>query len=240
MAVTLSEAIAPLTPGSKVPVEWRGLTFNATVRRSKRARRAKLRILDGELEVVLPVKAPIRAATDLLSLHEDWAYRFLQKSARPRPKSLSFQGSPLGIQRVDGLSCAQLTSNVLFIPGEWTMSDLQRWARAESARIYREVIERRSREMGLVPKQVQFRDQRSKWGACSSTGTVTFNWRVIMAPPEVLDYLVVHELAHLKELNHSDRFWAIVEQHCPDHRRLRRWLKQNGYALQWPDTIPTT
>ncbi len=97
----------------------------------------------------------------------------------------------------------------------------------------------RSREMGLAPSRVSIRDQKTKWGACTSRGTVTLNWRLVMAPPEVLDYVVVHELAHLAELNHSPRFWAIVERHCPDWKRHRDWLKANGWRLQSLPALPS-
>lgn len=93
-------------------------------------------------------------------------------------------------------------------------------------------LEARSQEMGLFPTRVSLRDQKTKWGACTSRGTVTFNWRLIMAPPEVLDYVVVHELAHLKELNHSPRFWAVVERYCPKWRIHRKWLTHNGHRLR--------
>lgn len=238
MATSLADCVSSLTVGTPTVVRWRGLDFQATVRRSKRARRAKLRILDGQLEVVLPLAAPSRVAFELLSLHEEWAFRFLQKSAKPRPSTLTFRGEPLKVVTSDEVRHAMYRPGLLTVPPGDVDQTVRDWMKNQALCIFRDAIELRSNEMGLWPKRVQFRDQRSKWGACSSTGTVTFNWRVVMAPPEVLDYLVVHELAHLKELNHSSRFWAIVERHCSDHKRLRRWLKQNGYALQWPDKVP--
>jgi predicted metal-dependent hydrolase len=79
--------------------------------------------------------------------------------------------------------------------------------------------------------KLTIRAQRTRWGSCSPTGALSFNWRLLLAPEEVLDYVIVHEACHLKVPDHSDRFWALVEQHCPDWRRHARWLRRNGSAL---------
>jgi len=85
--------------------------------------------------------------------------------------------------------------------------------------------------LGLGYSRVFIKEQRSRWGSCSSAGNLNFNWRLAAAPPEVLDYVVIHELCHLREMNHSRRFWALVAQACPDHKVRRRWLRDNGRAL---------
>ena len=80
-------------------------------------------------------------------------------------------------------------------------------------------------------RKVAVRDQRTRWGSCSSQRNLSFNWKLIMAPPEVLDYVVVHELCHLHEFDHSPKFWARVERHLPDYRTWKDWLKANGHIL---------
>lgn len=75
---------------------------------------------------------------------------------------------------------------------------------------------------------------RTRWGSCSSQGTVSLNWRLIMAPPAAIDYVILHELAHLKERNHSRRFWTLLEKLCPGYKAQRQWLKDNGECLAWP------
>jgi len=85
--------------------------------------------------------------------------------------------------------------------------------------------------MGLKPTQITIRDQRTRWGSCSSKGTISLNWRLVLAPPEVLNYVIVHELCHLVEHNHSNRFWAQVEKACPHFKQYRQWLKLNGTLL---------
>ena len=85
--------------------------------------------------------------------------------------------------------------------------------------------------IGVEPARIQIRDQRSRWGSCSTRGTLSFNWRLVLAPFDVLDYVVVHELCHLREPNHSRRFWALVEQHRPGWRAQRDWLHEHGPEL---------
>lgn len=103
-------------------------------------------------------------------------------------------------------------------------------------RMARDVIEQRcnyySRLMNVNYNRIAIRDQKTRWGSCSSKKNLNFNWRLIMAPAGVLDYVVVHELSHLKEMNHSKRFWREVEQVMPEYKKYNNWLKENGHILQ--------
>jgi predicted metal-dependent hydrolase len=85
--------------------------------------------------------------------------------------------------------------------------------------------------LGVSIKRIAIRDQASRWGSCSSTGALSFSWRLILAPPFVLDYLAAHEVAHLVEMNHSRRFWRLVLQICPDAHRAKTWLDAHGADL---------
>ena len=87
--------------------------------------------------------------------------------------------------------------------------------------------------MGVSYKRIRICDLRYRWASCTRSGTLTFNWRIIQAPMFVVDYLIVHELAHFLEANHSREFWNIVAVHVPSWERARRWLKQSGSALEW-------
>ncbi|MDD5657422.1 MAG: M48 family metallopeptidase [Elusimicrobia bacterium] len=102
----------------------------------------------------------------------------------------------------------------------------------------RELFEARVRHwsgaMGVSPRRVCLKSQRTLWGSCSERGNVNFNRALAGAPAEVLDYVVIHELAHLREMNHSHRFWAVVEAWCPDQKRHRRWLRENSELLRCP------
>ena len=85
--------------------------------------------------------------------------------------------------------------------------------------------------IGVTHNSISIRDQKTRWGSCSSNGNLNFNWRLMLAPPRVLDYVVVHELCHRKEMNHSKAFWHTVEMVLPDYKELRKWLRENGRTL---------
>jgi predicted metal-dependent hydrolase len=85
--------------------------------------------------------------------------------------------------------------------------------------------------IGVEYRRIRIGGQRTRWGSCSSRGTLSFNWRLVLAPPAVLDYVVVHELCHLRVPNHSRRFWALVELHRPHWRQQRQWLRDYGPEL---------
>lgn len=91
-------------------------------------------------------------------------------------------------------------------------------------------------EMGVEYNKIEIRNQRTKWGSCSTSGTLGLNWRLMMAPPNVIDYIVVHELAHLREANHTDEFWRLVANHCPDYQDHVAWLTENSARLIFDTT----
>jgi predicted metal-dependent hydrolase len=88
-----------------------------------------------------------------------------------------------------------------------------------------------SQELGLQPSRIRVADQSSRWGSCSASGTLSFSWRLVMAPEFVLDYVAAHEVAHLREMNHSKEFWRLVRQVIPDIDKARGWLRENGASL---------
>lgn len=88
-----------------------------------------------------------------------------------------------------------------------------------------------SARLGVRAKSIRITDSKSRWGSCSTTRTLSFSWRIVMAPPAVLHYLAAHEVAHLREMNHSDRFWKLVEELCPDMQVQKSWLRRHGPAL---------
>lgn len=103
--------------------------------------------------------------------------------------------------------------------------------RAEAREHFTNRANHYSEEMGVEYEQIEIRNQRTKWGSCSTTGTLGLNWRLMMAPPAVIDYIVVHELAHLQEQNHTREFWRLVERHIPDYKFHAEWLDENSVKL---------
>ena len=105
------------------------------------------------------------------------------------------------------------------------------WYKEQAVRTIRDRLQFYSQTMRLSPRRERISSARHQWGGCSSRNTLSFSWRLMMAPLSVIDYIVVHELGHIKEKNHSPRFWKIVETTLPDYRTRRDWLKKYGYLL---------
>jgi predicted metal-dependent hydrolase len=101
----------------------------------------------------------------------------------------------------------------------------------EARRDLQKAADRYAAELGVKVKRLSIRDQSSRWGSCTSAGSLSFSWRLILAPPFVLDYLAAHEVAHLKEMNHSHRFWALTHKLCPRTEEAEAWLKRHGASL---------
>jgi predicted metal-dependent hydrolase len=110
---------------------------------------------------------------------------------------------------------------------------IERWYRRQAHHVFAERAEHWNARFGYNYGRIAIRDQKSRWGSCSRQGNLNFNWRLLLAPLAVLDYIVIHELAHLKEGNHSPRFWALVAGQCPDYRDQRAWLRQHGPELHF-------
>ena len=104
-------------------------------------------------------------------------------------------------------------------------------ARMGAREVVSALAEEEAERIGVAYRRIRIGGQRTLWGSCSPGGTLSFNWRLVLAPPEVLDYVVVHELCHLRVPNHSRRFWALVERHRPHWRQQRDWLRDNGPEL---------
>lgn len=105
------------------------------------------------------------------------------------------------------------------------------WYKNQSLKIFSERVNHYANPHGFSPKQVKVTSAKTRWGSCSANGTINFTWRLAMAPPEAIDYVVLHELAHLRIKNHSPRFWKLVESLCPDFKRHRKWLRDHGEKL---------
>jgi predicted metal-dependent hydrolase len=108
---------------------------------------------------------------------------------------------------------------------------LRDWLVAEAARDLDRCVTHHARNLGLRARRIAVKDQKSRWGSCSSNGQLSFSWRLILAPPVVLDYVAAHEVAHLAEMNHGPRFWRLVRQTMPNLEEAKLWLRRNGLDL---------
>lgn len=108
---------------------------------------------------------------------------------------------------------------------------LEKWYKEKARSYFLQKLNYWSREMGVSYNKFRLKGQKTRWGSCSTLGNINLNWRIIMAPEPVIDYIIIHELSHLKYMDHSPEFWEHVARFCPDYRRHRHWLRKNGHTL---------
>jgi hypothetical protein len=108
---------------------------------------------------------------------------------------------------------------------------LEQWYRMQAAKLIKERANKLSAQLELTYNQLIIRGQKTRWGSCSHKGNLSFNWKLIMAPEPIIDYVIIHELVHLKEMNHTKKFWELVAKHCPQWREHRKWLREHETEL---------
>jgi predicted metal-dependent hydrolase len=233
----------PAPPGATVKT----VELAYAVRRSDRARRMRLRVHpDGRVEVVLPRRAPAGAVEDFVRGNAAWIHRARARLAAKAPATPAvsphetwFQGRRVPVAHRPGSAppfLVRWTGDGFEIVGDGSEPQtpvlLEAWFRQAARAILRERVVALNKPTGYAWSRIRIADQATRWGSCSTRGTLSFNWRLLMAPPEILDYVVIHELAHLKEMNHSPRFWALVEAQCPHYKTHVNWLKDHGATLK--------
>ena len=211
--------------------------------RSKRRTIALIVERDGSLTVRAPKRTPVAEIDSFIQEKSNWIIRTREKVkaiaeiperkyedgekflflgneyelklAKPQRPALKFNnGFSLG-------STSQKRAEQVFI----------RWYKAQAFAVISERTKILSEQYGFKPKQVKISSARTRWGSCSPDGTLNFTWRLVMAPLDVIDYVVIHELVHLRVKNHSGKFWMSVETIYPDYKNQRKWLRENGAKL---------
>ena len=209
-----------------------------TLRRSARARRISLRVsgLDGRVTLTLPRGVPEREA--LAFAHEKAGWLRQQLGAQPGHVAvghggvLPIEGKPMRITPGAGRR-VQVVGDTVLVPGaqERVAARLQAYLKARARDRLAATSDHYAGLLGRNYTRLTLRDTRSRWGSCSAAAALNYSWRLIMAPPEGLDYVAAHEVAHLQEMNHAPAFWAVVAELVPDYHAPRRWLRENGAGL---------
>jgi predicted metal-dependent hydrolase len=217
---------------------------------SKRAKRSRLTVnpVDG-LVVVLPHGRDQSCVPRMLKENFDWLLDNIEHITAPTAPAIRdgatvlFQGeqTPIHIEHLDAgaeHSTLNYRDGAIYLALHPSHRDtsaeiFEKWLRAYARSLITEAVLSLDPEGRFPFKRLYIRNQKTKWGSCSNRGNLSFNCRLAMAPPFVLRYIVAHELAHLKELNHSQRFWEIVEDLYGDCEKPERWLEENGAQLNW-------
>jgi predicted metal-dependent hydrolase len=213
--------------------------ISITLKRSARARRFSLRVSQatGQVSLSMPARARQSEAEAFARAQEGWIRAALARMPATVGVGLGavipLEGRSVTLVTGPGRS-VRLEGDLLVVPG-----DPARVAARVAAYLKVRARDRLvaasdlyAAQVGRRVAQVSLRDTRSRWGSCTSDGALMYSWRLIMAPPRVLDYVAAHEVAHMLEMNHSPRFWAVVERLFPNWQLERAWLKREGGALQ--------
>jgi predicted metal-dependent hydrolase len=191
------------------------------------------------VEVVLPRHSPQSAAAAAVVELRPWIDRRLEEARAVREQvaargsSVPYLGTDLALVREAGRTRAHRRGDTLLVPGERDSAGLaiERWYRRAARREIAPRLDNAVAALGCNYTALTIRNQRTRWGSCSTTGAMSFNWRLLLAPEPVLDYVVWHEACHLCVMDHSTSFWNLVREHCPGYEIQRRWLRRQGATL---------
>lgn len=194
---------------------------------------------DGRVRVSAPARVGIATVRAFVDARVDWIQKQQARlRAVPAPpvrtagSRIRFLDEELMIVAVAGLRTPRRVGDTLEIPAHADIvSALARWYRAQAEPHIANRIAHFAPKVGREPQRLRIAAQKTRWGSCSPRGTVSLNWRLLLAPSEILDYVIVHELCHLLHANHSARFWREVARVMPAHTRHRRWLRDHGRDL---------
>ena len=239
-----------LTKPPPRPVEERehhvaGRTLPLRVVENERARRLTLRIDAGGqgLRITVPPGLRHGEVENFLDRHRGWLEQRLAKvperpQVRPGVK-IPVRGVPhlivhepgkrgtIEVSRDEGGPVLIVHGDRLHLPRR-----IADFLKREARREIEALVAKHTGTVGRRAKAIRLKDTSSRWGSCTSDGSLSFSWRIMMAPPPVINYLVAHEVAHLREMNHGPKFWKLCRELCPDTDRCKDWLKRNGGALQ--------
>lgn len=244
--ISAAKPIAPRATPEHMQVTHHGTVYTVTVKRNKAARRLILKVKSdtGEAVLTLPQRTAVSTARAFLDRHGGW---IAARVAR-LPEAVLFEhgaviplrGVPTRIvhkqalrgkiEHAEGRNGKPGTLTVA-CDGAHLARRVADYLKAEAKRELTEATLRYAGKLRVKVTRITIKDTKSRWGSCSAAGALSFSWRVILAPPYVLDYLAAHEVAHRVEMNHSVRYWRIVSGYCPHWKEAEHWLTRHGAEL---------
>jgi hypothetical protein len=234
---------APKRAPEQLLIAAAGRRISVAIKRNPRAQRLILRIDEalGLPVLTLPRRTPLTSAERFLRENIGWLEERLRLLSPPAPfedgATFPLRGLPCRIRtcRGRGLIALERRSDgyLLTVPGEpeFLARRVTDFLRREARHDISAAVARHEQAIGRRATKIRIADPKSRWGSCSSTRVLTFSWRLVLAPPRVLDYLAAHEVAHLRIMNHGPKFWALIDAIDPDHAVARAWLNKAGVGL---------
>ncbi len=223
--------------------------FSYDIRVSDRAKRLTIRILPkGRVEVVLPKKMPERFAHSFVESRASWIKKqlLLQQKKHEAKQIYTFETGEripflgteltLSIAEKNTKTLAYRYGETLFVScrdadKEKIRLAIHQWYKNQAKILFEREVRILADRLDVAVGKITIKNQKSLWGSCSRKGNLNFNWRLLLAPPQIVQYIVVHEVVHLIHHNHGEKFWSLVSRLCPQYQEYDGWLKQNGFLL---------
>ena len=225
------------------------LSLDMQIERTKRKKTISLQIKDNKLIIKAPKIVSRKSLDELIQRKKTWIKQraimnFEEQNLRNREfidnEKLYFRGNAYRLSLIFGEEkTVKIVEDLLVVTlmddepmdREGIKTLLEEWYFREAFRILKTRTNELAKKMKVKPRGMTVKNYISKWGSCTIHHKISYNWRIIMAPDYIIDYLIVHELSHIIEPNHSNNFWQHVENHCDDFKKKRNWLRENGHRL---------
>ena len=232
------------------------LPFTYNIRRSHRVANARIVVKPGLVEIVAPLQMPEHKLHKFVESKQQWVSQALKKMAASSPEQsgfapveynsgamITYQGSayPLMLKpsKLKRVKIEFTDGYIAYVPQTMSPDEqngeikeaLIKWMKKQTKQLVVKIVENHATKKQLFPRTITVKTQKSRWGSCGIHNDININWLLLMAPKEVLEYVVVHELCHIKVKNHSSQFWSLVAEHLPDYKNRRNWLKKQGRSL---------
>lgn len=209
------------------------------IRKHRQSRRMIIRYqpLQQAVGLTLPRYVSIKQGLHFIEEKRSWIERQMQEHAKPialtHGQIIPVLGVHYTLKHVGGRGVVRIVGEEIHVPGDeaFMARRVREWLKEQAREEIARIAQERALQLGVKYKKIGLRDTSTRWGSCSHDGSLSFSWRLVFAPHEILDYVVSHEVAHIREHNHSDAFWALVSRLYPDYKHAERWLKDYGHQL---------
>ena len=221
--------------------------FEVKVKRTSRRRTISLEVKEGYVQVIVPNALSEKEIESIIIKKTKWIRnKLLLQKSKPAYKakefisgeSFPYLGKNYRLKIIESKSSAvEMKANRIYVykrnKGRSVHDLLVNWYKEQALKLFEKKINKFSKIMGVIPKSISTRTYSKRWGSCSSKGDISFNWRILMAPNSIIDYVIVHELCHLIHHDHSPKYWRTVKSFYPDYKEKVEWLRHNSRTLSW-------
>ncbi|NOQ81410.1 MAG: DUF45 domain-containing protein [Methylophaga sp.] len=222
--------------------------FIVTVIKSSRRKTTALKIRDGEVSIHIPNRLPLKFAREFITQKSRWIQNKLADQSLKQVQEKQFiegeiflflnENRTLRLIQAESAPTIKINSQQLEFYGRLSRlsktairAALVRWYKLQAEAYLNSRTAEIAHKINLTPHSITVKTYKARWGSCSIHADIQYNWKLMLAPANIIDYVIIHELCHIKHHNHSTDFWQLVEHHCPTFKSSRHWLKNNGYRL---------